>query len=35
MAVTPDGVYDTYADINDDLEIDCNIDNMLIAKAKY
>ena len=28
-------VYDTYVDINDDLEIDCNIYNMLIAKAKY
>ena len=35
IAVTPDEVYDTYADINDDLEIDCNIYNMLIAKAKY
>ena len=32
MVVTPDEVYDTYVDINDDLEIDCN---MLIAKAKY
>ena len=28
-------VYDTYVDISDDLEIDCNIYNMLIAKAKY
>ena len=35
IAVTPDEVYDTYVDINDDLEIDCNIYNMLIAKAKY
>ena len=34
-AVTPDQVYDTYVDIDDDLEIDCNICNMLIAKAKY
>ena len=34
-AVTPDEVYDMYVDINDDLEIDCNIYNMLIAKAKY
>ena len=32
MVVTPDEVYDTYFDINDDLETDCN---MLIAKAKY
>ena len=35
IAVTPDEVYDTYVDISDDLEIDCNIYNMLIAKAKY
>ena len=35
IAVTPDEVYDTYVDINVDLEIDCNIYNMLIAKAKY
>ena len=35
IAVTPDQVYHTYVDINDDLEIDCNIYNMLIAKAKY
>ena len=35
IAVTPNEVYDTYVDINDDLEIDCNIYNMLIAKAKY
>ena len=35
IAVTPDEVYDTYVDISDDLEIDCNICNMLIAKAKY
>ena len=35
IAVTPDEVYDTYVDINDDLEIDCNIYNILIAKAKY
>ena len=35
IAVTPDEVYDTYVDINDDLEeIDCNIYNKLIAKAK-
>ena len=32
MVVTPDEVYDTYFDINNDLETDCN---MLIAKAKY
>ena len=32
MVVTPDEVYDTYFDINGDLETDCN---MLIAKAKY
>ena len=31
IAVTPDEVNDTYVDINDDLEIDCNIYNMLIA----
>ena len=35
IAVTPDEVYDMYVDINDDLEIDCNIYNMLFAKAKY
>ena len=35
IAVTPDEVYDTDADINDDLEIDCSIYSMLIAKAKY
>ena len=35
IAVTPDEVYDMYVDINDDLEIDCNIYNVLIAKAKY
>ena len=35
IAVTPDQVYDMYVDINDDLEIDYNIYNMLIAKAKY
>ena len=35
IAVTPDQVYDTYVDINDDLEINSNIYNMLIAKAKY
>ena len=35
IAVTPDEVYDTYVDINDDLVIDCNIYNVLIAKAKY
>ena len=35
IAVTPDEVYDTYVDINDGLEIDCNIYNVLIAKAKY
>ena len=35
IAVTPNEVYDTYVDINDDPEIDCNIYNMLIAKAKY
>ena len=33
--VTPVEVYDTNVDINHDLEIDCNIYNMLIAKAKY
>ena len=35
IAVTPDEVYDTYVYISDDLEIDCNIYNMLIARAKY
>ena len=35
IAVTPDEVYDTDVDINDDLEIDCRIYSMLIAKAKY
>ena len=35
IAVTPDEVYDTDVDINDDLEIDCSIYSMLIAKAKY
>ena len=35
IAVTPDEVYDMYVDINKDLEIDYNIYNMLIAKAKY
>ena len=35
IAVTPDEVYDTYVEINDDLEIDCNIYNMFVATAKY
>ena len=35
VAVTIDEVYDTYVDINYDLEINCNIYNVLIAKAKY
>ena len=35
VAVTTDEVYDTYVDIKYDLEINCNIYNMLIAKAKY
>ena len=35
VAVTTDEVYDAYVDINYDLEINCNIYNMLIAKAKY
>ena len=36
IAVTlDDDIYNTCADINDDLEIDCNIYNMLIAIAKY
>ena len=34
ITVTPNGVCDTYVDINDNLEIDCNIHNMLTAKAK-
>ena len=35
VVVAPDEIYDTYVDINNNLELDCNIYNMLIAKAKY
>ena len=35
IPVTTDEVYDTDVDINDDLEINSNTYNMLIAKANY
>ena len=31
--MTPNEIYDTYADFNDDLELDINAYNMLIRKA--
>ena len=33
--MTPDEIYDTYVDFNDDLELDINIYNMLIRKANF
>ena len=33
IVVTPDKIYDTYVDLNENLELDCNVYNMLIRKA--
>ena len=33
IAITPDKIYDTYIDFNDDLELDIYVYNMLIRKA--
>ena len=32
--ITPDGIYDTYADFNDDLELDIYFTNCFIRKAR-
>ena len=31
--MTPDEIYDTYVDFNDDLELDINTYNMMIRKV--
>ena len=31
--MTPNEIYSTYVDFNDDLELDINMHNMLIRKA--
>ena len=33
IVVTPDEIYDTYVDFNGNLELDCDVYNMLIRKA--
>ena len=33
IVITPDDIYDTYVDFNDDLELDIYVHNLLVRKA--